>query len=76
MTDTTMTTKFRQAEALLREMAAELGVPVDTRYDALQIGIHDGRFLVSVAQLEGYRFTSGDTLEEAHLKMLNPTLPF
>ena len=76
MTDPTMTTRLRQAEALLREMADELGVSTDTTTDALQIGIHDGRFLVSAMQLEGHRFTSGKTLEEAHLKMLNPTIPF
>ena len=76
MTDSTMTTRLRQVEDAIRAMAQELGVSTDTTTDALQIGIHDGRFLVSAMQLEGHRFTSGKTLEEAHLKMLNPTIPF
>ena len=76
MTDPTMTTRLRQVEDAIRAMAQELGVSTDTPYDFLQVGVYEGRFTVSVTQLEGYRYVTGKTLEEAHLKMLNPTIPF
>jgi hypothetical protein len=76
MSDTTMTTKLRQAEAAIRAMAEELEIPTDTAHDAVQIGIYDGRFLLTTTQLSGYKFTSGATLEEAFLKAMGEEMPF
>ena len=76
MTDTTMTTKLRQAEAALLALAAELDVPAGTAYDTLYIGVYDNKFTVSITQLSGNRYASGKTLEEAYLKLANIDVPF
>jgi hypothetical protein len=63
--ETTMTTKLRQAETTLRAMADELGIPTDTGTDMLEIGISGGKFWVNTITLEDESITSGKTLEEA-----------